>query len=178
MLSAAADLPTPDGRAQSGAFTGLAETRKPEAAPILQDKAAYGGSPHQSRPAAVSALATLSKGMEHAQREAIAEQLRDLLRDPWPPVVWAAARGLVTMADTEALDALEAFRRPLSTQEQAAVDRLMAALRQEDKVDGSAVKKEVEDLRDKMRKLEEQIQTLSARLDAGPASSDSAPPHD
>ena len=54
----------------------------------------------------------------------------------------------------------------------------MAALRQEDKVDGSAVKKEVEDLRDKMRKLEEQIQTLSARLDAGPASSDSAPPHD
>src|SRR5690606_14388152 len=128
LLSAAADLPTPDGRAQSGAFTGLAETRKPEAAPILQDKAAYGGSPHQSRPAAVSALATLSKGMEHAQREAIAEQLRDLLRDPWPPVVWAAARGLVTMADTEALDALEAFRRPLSTQEQAGVDRLMAAL--------------------------------------------------
>src|SRR5690606_26516408 len=149
LLSAAADLPTPDGRAQAGAFTGLAETRKLEAAPILQEKAVHGGSPHPARPAAVSALAALGTGLERAQREAIAEQLRDLLRDPWPSVAWAAARGLVTMADTEALDALEAFRRPLSAQEQAGVDRLMAALRQEDKVDGSAVKKEVEDLRDK-----------------------------
>lgn len=82
------------------------------------------------------------------------------------------------MADTEALDALEAFRRPLSAQEQAMVDRMMDGLRQEDKVDGSAVKKEVEELRDKLRKLEDQIQTLSARLDAAASSPISAPPQD
>lgn len=167
LLTAAAGQPTPDGRVQAGAFQALGETRQLDALPILQTKAAYGGSPNRARPAAVTALAALGKSQERATRDAVAEQLIDLLRDPWPPVAWAAARGLAALAAPAAADALDAFGRALSAQERAEVDRLVAALRQEDKLDGSAVKKEVEELRDKLRKLEDQVQTLSARLDAG-----------
>lgn len=178
LLSAAADQPTPDHRAQAGAFTALAETRRPEAVPILQAKAAYGGSPYRTRPAAVNALAALGKGLEHAARQSVSEQLADLLRDPWPPVTWAAAKGLARMEAQDALGALEAYRRPLSTQEQVVVDRLTAGIRQADKTSGSANQKEVDDLRDQVRKLEEQIQTLSARLDAdAPSATSTAPPH-
>jgi aminopeptidase N len=173
LLAAAADQPTPDGYIQAGAFQALGETRQLAALPILQAKAAYGSSPNRTRPAAVAALAALGKGQERATRQAISEQLIDLLRDPWPPATWAAATGLTTLDATGAIDALDAFGRALSAQERATVDRLLDGLRQEDKLDGSAVKKEVEELRDKLRKLEDQLQTLSARFDAGAPSSES-----
>ena len=51
-----------------------------------------------------------------------------------------------------------------SVQDQAEVDRIIAALRSADKLDGSALKKEVEDLRTRVRALQEELQTLAARV--------------
>ncbi len=169
LLAAAAARTTRDGRAQSGALRALAATRQDAAIPLLLAAAPRGSNPNRARPAAIAGLADIGKGQERATRERIVETVSDLLRDPWPPVQWAAANALATLGAPEAIADLEAFARPLAAQEQATVDRLIAGLRQEDKVDGSALKKEVEDLRDKVRKLEEQLQTAVARLDAVPS---------
>jgi aminopeptidase N len=168
LLAAAATRVTRDGRAQSGALRGLAATRREAAVKPLLTAAERGGSPNRVRPAAIAGLAEIGKGQERAQRERLAETLTDLLRDPWPPVQWAVAEALAVLAAPAAMPALEAFARPLSTQEQAHVERLVAALREEDKLDGSDLKKQVEELREKLRKLEEQVQTTAARLEAVP----------
>ena len=164
-LANAATRPTRDGRAQAGAFTALGETRREAAIPLLRSYAAYGGSPNRSRPAAVSALATAGKNQERPQRAPIAEQLIDLLRDPWNDVRWAAARALGDLGATEAISALEAFGQSVSAQEQATVNRIVDDIRAHDKVDGSAQQKQIDDLRDKVRDLEQQLQTLTARLE-------------
>jgi aminopeptidase N len=165
ILLNAADRPAKDGRAQSGAFTALGETRLEEVIPLLLAYASYGGSPNRARPAAVRALGTIGRNLERNQRSPIIEMLVDLLRDPWYTVSWAAARALGTLGEPMAIPALEAFGRSLSVQEEASVNRIIDDLRSKDKVDGSAQQKQVDDLRDKVRTLEHQLQTLSARLD-------------
>ncbi len=154
-----------NGYAQSGAFRGLAETRRGEAIDLLLEKVAWGASSNRARPAAVEALAEIGKGQEKASRERIVEKLVDLLRDPWARVGWYAARGLKTVGAPEAIGALQAFGRTLSHQEHVAVERIVKALREEDKVDGSAVKKQVEELEEKVRKLEDQLQKLQAKVE-------------
>ena len=115
--------------------------------------------------AAVTALADIGKGQEKAARERVVEKLVDLLRDPWDRVRRSAAAGLKTVKAPEAIGALEAYGRTLSHQEQVSVERLVKALRAEDKVDGSAVKKQVEELQEKVRKLEDQLQKLQAKVE-------------
>lgn len=155
-----------DWRTLTGAYLGLAETRRQEAVPILQRYAVYGGSPNRARSAAVTALGKLGKGLEKEERAAVVEQLTDLLRDPWRAVQWAAVRALETLGVPEAIPALEAFAASRSIQEQAVIERIIADLRKEDKAEGSAVQKQVEELREKVRTLEQQLQALIARLDA------------
>jgi aminopeptidase N len=154
-----------NGYAQSGALRGLAETRRAEAIDLLLERVAYGATSNRARPAAVTALAEIGKGQEKVVRERVVERLVDLLRDPWDRVSRFAALGLRTVKAPEALGTLEAYGRRLSHQEQVFVERLVKALRAEDKVDGSAVKKQVEELQEKMRKLEDQVQKLQAKLE-------------
>jgi aminopeptidase N len=155
-----------NGFAQSGAFRGLAATRRSEAIDLLMEKVAYGAASNRSRPAAVSALADIGQGQEKATRERIIERLVDLLRDPWDRVRWAAAYGLQTAKAPEAIAALESYGRALSHQEQVNVEGIVASLRQEDKTDGSALKKQVEELDAKVRKLEDQLHRLAAQVEA------------
>lgn len=164
LLTDAAEDAESDWRARSGALLGLAASRKEEAIEVIAPLIRYGAAPHRVRAAALAALATLGRGQERRPREAIVEQVSDSLRDPWLATRMAAARALGALGAPEAIAALEAYRRALSIQEQAAVDRIISGLRSEDKVDGSALKKEVEDLRDKVRKLQEELQTLAARM--------------
>jgi HEAT repeat protein len=110
-------------------------------------------------------LAVLGKNLETHHRRAILEKLVDLLRDSWHRVAWAAMQALGALGDPAAIPALETFAASRSVQEQAAVHRVIEALRSKDQVDGSAQKKQVEDLRDKVRELEHQVQSLSARLE-------------
>jgi aminopeptidase N len=153
------------GLAQSGAFAGLAATRRPEAVGRLLDVADYGRESNRVRPGIALALGDIGRGLEKAEREKVVEKLTDLLRDPWPDVHWRSSMALARMKATEAIDALEAYGRQLSHQEAVRVDKLVAGLRSEDKEDGSAVKKDVERLNDKVRRLEEQLQKLAARLE-------------
>ncbi len=165
LLVSAASRTTRDGRAQSGAFQALGSTRQEKALPLLRAYAAYGGSPNRARPAAVRALATLGKSQEPHLREPIAEQLIDLLHDPWIDVRWAAAYALGTLGLPTAIDAIEAFGNSLSRQEQATISRIVDDLRARDKSDGLAQQKQVDELRDKVRTLEQQLQTLTARFE-------------
>jgi hypothetical protein len=165
LLLTAATHSTRDGRAQAGAFIGLGETRQEQVISLLLTYATYGGSPNRARPSAVRALAILGKNLERNLRVPIVEKLTDLLRDPWYSVTWAAARALGELREPTAIPALEAFGRSLSAQDQAVVNRIIKDLRAADKIDGSAQQKQVDDLRDKVRTLEQQLQTLTARLD-------------
>jgi aminopeptidase N len=163
-----------NGFAQSGAFRGLAATRRTEAIDLLLERVAYGAASNRARPAAVSALADIGQGQEKARREHIVEKLTDLLRDPWDWVGWAAANGLKTIKAPEAIEALESFGRSRSHQERTDVERIVASLRDEDKSDGSALKKQVEDLGEKVRKLEDQLQKLQARVEPAATTGDNA----
>ena len=161
-----------NGVVQSGALQGLAATRRPETIDPLLERVVYGNTPNRARPAAVSALADIGKGQEKARREQIVDMLTDLLRDPWYNVTMSAARGLQTMDAPEAIPALEAYSRNLSNQDQVIVEKIISALRNQDKVEGSAVKKQVEELRETIRKLEDRVENLAAKVEVGDASNE------
>jgi aminopeptidase N len=164
-LFAEADRPSRDGRAQGGAFLGLGESRREEVIGPLLTYATYGGSPNRARPSAARALAIVGKNLERPLRVPILEKLIDLLRDPWYAVAWAAARALGELGEPAAIPALEAFGRSLSAQEQTAANRIVEELRSKDKLDGSAQQKQLDEMREKVRTLEQQLQTLTARLE-------------
>ena len=158
-----------NGLAQSGAFRGLGATRRSEAIDLLLHNVAYGNSSNRSRSAAVSALADIGQGQEKAIREQIIETLIDLLRDPWYRVRKTAAYGLQTMKATQAIGALDAFAHTLSYQDQVEVEQIIASLRQQDKTDGSAFKKQIQELQEKVRKLEDTVQKLEAKMESAKA---------
>jgi HEAT repeat protein len=116
------------------------------------------------RSAITSALADIGKGLDKLKREQVVEILTDLLRDPWLNVRWRAAAGLKDMPAPEAIPSLVAYSSGLSKQMQVFAEKMIVSLREEDKSDGSVVKKQVEDLNDKVRDLDEQIQRLEARV--------------
>ena len=153
------------GFMQSGAFRGLAATRKSEAVDILLERVPYGATQHRGRPAAVAALAELGSVQEAGRREQIVEALVDLLRDPVEKVRRAAAQGLKTVHATEAIPALEAYRSALPQQEQVKLDRLLDKLRVDEKPTERSLQKQLEELRDKFRTLEDRLQKLESGLE-------------
>jgi chaperonin cofactor prefoldin len=154
------------GTAQSGAFRGLAATRRQEAPGLLLDQIGYGKLPARVRPAVASGLGDLGQGLEKAERERVRETLEDLLRDPDLKVQHAAGMALLTMRATEAIPALKAYRNNMAEQNKIFVDRLIDGLKIQDKIDGSAVKKQVEGLEKQVRQLAEQLQRLEAQINA------------
>jgi len=113
----------------------------------------------------VSALAGIGKGQEKLRREQIVERLTDLLRDPWYDVHRAAASGLQQVGEPAAIPALEAYARRLSHQDRVAVEETINALRAREKSDGSTIKKQMEELRETIRKLEDRVEKLTARVE-------------
>jgi len=166
MLAEASQKESFNGIIQSGAFNGLAATRQAAAIDILLDKAKYGATPNNARPTAVLALAEIGKGQEKVVRERIIEKLIDLLRDPWPYVSLYAAYGLKEMGALEAIEPLEGYGRSRSHQVKTTIQRLITSIREKDKTDGSALKKDVEDLQKKVRDLEDWLQKLAAKVES------------
>jgi aminopeptidase N len=158
-----------NGVVQSGALRGLAASQRPEAIDPLLERVTYGATANHARPAAIAALADLGQGQEKRPREQIVERLTDLLRDPWYYAHRAAARGLQQVGAPEAIPALEAYARSLSHQDQVVVEKAVEALRNQDKSDGSALKKQVQDLRKTIRKLEDRVETLAAKVEQSEA---------
>jgi aminopeptidase N len=153
-----------NGIAQGGAFQGIAATRREEAPDLLLEQVSYGRHSNRVRPSITSALGDIGRGLEKASRERVVESLTDLLRDPWEDVRWRAASSLKKMKAVEAIPALESFSESISQQSQFVVEKMVASIREDDKVDGSPLKKQVEDLNEKVRKLEDQLQKLEARV--------------
>ncbi len=101
--------------------------------------------------------------LRYARREGhagIVETRHLRLRDPSDRVARNAANALATLRASEAIPAIEALARRLDLQQRVGVERTLATLRSTDKVDGSALKKQVEELQEKVRKLEDQVQKL------------------
>jgi aminopeptidase N len=166
LLLEASRQPSANGYAQAGALRGLAATRSREALEPLLASVRYGATPFYARPAAPAALADLGQGQECGQRERAVEALVDLLRDPQRSVQYVAAKGLGVLRATDAIPAVQAYARGITFQDRVVIERTIAALRSEDKSNGSAFKKQVEELTEKLRKLEDQVQRLSALVDA------------
>jgi aminopeptidase N len=151
---------------QSGAFRALAASRRPEATGILLDQVDYGKQSNRARPAIAGGLGDIGKGLEKAERERVVETLQDLLRDPQLKVQFAAVFALLEMQAAEAIPALEAYARVQSEQFKVLSEKLIGALRGHDKSDGSALKKQVEELNKKVRLLADQLQRLEAQVSA------------
>jgi aminopeptidase N len=162
MLLSAARQPSFNGIVQGGALRGLAASRRPEAVDMLLQSVRFGATSIYVRPSAVAALAEIGKGLELRERERVVDTLVDLLRDPHYRIALAAVRGLGVMGTPEAIPALEAFARSRATQEAAVAERVIASLRSQDKVDGSALQKQLDTLSDRLRKIEDQVQRLQA----------------
>lgn len=162
-LAAAAAVPGYGGHAQGGAFHGLAATRREEALPLLMERVAYGATSSRARPAAVAALGEIGKLEEKRARERIVERLTDLLRDPSRGVRSAAVGALQTIGAREAIGALSAYQAPLPTQEQVRIDRALQAIRKGEEPKVAALEKQVEELREQLRKLQDSIGRLEAR---------------
>ncbi len=152
------------GIARSGAFRGLAATRRPKATSLLLDHVGYGKVSNRVRPAIIGGLGDIGKGLEKAERERVRETLEDLLRDPYFKVQFASFFSLIEMRAVEAIPALQAYSRGLAEQNEIWVKRSIRSLESHDKSDGSALKKQVEQLDEKIRKLTDQLQRLEAQV--------------
>ncbi len=166
-LAEAANVDDRYGFEQSGAFRALAGTRREEALEPLLGHVAYGRTSNRARPAALTALGTLGAGLERRPRERVRDRLVDLLRDPVDRVSQAAAAGLRILGDPSAIPALEAYRRTLSVQESVAVRRQIAGIRARAKPKEPAKDKQMDELREQLRKLEDRLGRLEAQDEAG-----------
>jgi aminopeptidase N len=165
LLSKAAQTDTPLGWEQAGAFRALAATRNADALPMLIEATRRGRTSNRARHAAAGALGGLAKQSEKLAREKSIERLTDLLRDPTPRVQKFAVMGLKAAVATEALDAVESWGTRVSEQEQTDAKRAAAAIRAAAKPKAPAQDKQLEELRDKLRKAEDRLGKLEARAE-------------
>jgi aminopeptidase N len=164
LIAAAADRSSCNGFEQSGALRGLAATRNERALDHLIARSQPGTTSDRARPAAAYSLGVLARRLDTRPRERAVERLIELLRDPTLRVRLASAYGLEAARATEATAQLESFRATLTHQDQVRIDRILSGLRKSDDSRVSAAEKELEELREKLRKLEARIEQLHTRV--------------
>jgi aminopeptidase N len=164
-LREAAQHDEDNGFSQMSAMLGLAQTGKDESIDFLKTKTAPGATPNRARYGAVLALARASKKLKETARQEIVEILVSLLRDPYWRVRQCAEQGLEILRSVESIPVLEAYSRPLSLQDRVRVEQIIHRLRTMDQSQGM-LQKQVDELREHLRMLVDQIQKLEARLDS------------
>lgn len=172
-LVAAADADGFGGFAGAGAVRALGATRKPEALEALLARTGAGAIAERVRPTVPRALGGMARRLDRRPRERVVDRLVDLLRDPSARVRDAAADGLEAAGATEAIEALEDYRRPLAAQDQVGVTRIIQTLSKGEGPRTAALQDQVEKLRDKVRKLEDRLEKLEANATAAQAADDS-----
>lgn len=145
----------------------MAATRDERALDLLLRRTEHGLTSNRARPAAVVALGALARRLDKRAREQAIERLVDLLRDDVQRVQFAAVAGLEAARAIEALGELEAFRETVTHQEAVRVDQVIAGLRRSEEPRLGAAEKEIEELREKLRKLEDRLERLDARVKGG-----------
>jgi aminopeptidase N len=164
LIAAAADRTSYNGFEQSGALRALAATRDDRALDHLIARSQPGTTSDRARPAAAYALGVLARRLDKRPRERAIERLVDLLRDHTPRVRLASAYGLEAARATEAISNLEGYRATLTHQDQVRIDRIISGLRKAEDPRVGAAEKDLEELREKLRKLETRIEQLHARV--------------
>jgi HEAT repeat protein len=107
----------------------------------------------------------LARRLDKRERERAVERLVDLLRDPTERVRQAAVHALGSARADEAIGALERYRVRVSVQEAVVVAGVIADLRRGDEPRLEAAEKELEELREKLRKLEARVDKLGAKAE-------------
>lgn len=154
------------GFAQGGALKGLGLTGDDSVLEHLDAGCVPGGARTIARTLGMSALAALAKRSPKHVRNAVVRRLVAHLRDPVDRVRRAAAMALRDLRAAEATGPLRQYRATLPAQEQVEVDRWIASIAggQEPKV--AALRKDLEKSGATVRKLEERIAALEARLES------------
>lgn len=163
-LLEAAKTPSAYGWEQSGALRALAGSRNKDALPTIEAALKYGAD-DRARPAAAMSLGAAAKMQDDATQAHATEVLVDHLRDPIGRVQKAAATGLVRLGATSAIGKLHAFKATVSDQEATDIDAQIRAIRASAKPKAKADEKEMDKLRDKLRKLEDRLEKLEASND-------------
>ncbi len=164
---AASEVHDPYGIGRAGAFRALAASRSEHAVETLAAHTAPGTCSNRCRPAAVMSLGAAGRWLPPHRRDAVRERLEDLLRDPIDRVRAAAAAGLAALGEAAAIPALASHRSTLSDQEAADIDRIVTGLRGAAAAQKPGAKNEaVDELRKTVRKLEDALEKLTARVDA------------
>lgn len=153
------------GWGMRGALTGLGQTRTEGARSYLAGRVSYGDGPVQVRMAAAEALAEAGRWQELGARQETLETLSDLVRAPEYSLRVATSRALRRLGMPEAIAALEATAQSLAPQDRPRIQRSIAGLRRQLKAGGTvpALRKQVEELSEKMRKLADRVDGLEAR---------------
>jgi len=167
LKEAAAKAHDPYGLGRASAFRALAATRNEDAIEVLAAHTAPGTCSNRSRQAAVTSLGAAGRWLEPHKRAAIGEQLEDLLRDPIDRIRGSAAAGLMALGEPSAIGPLETYKGTLSDQDAADIDRMVAGLRAAASAKKPTAKDEAADeMRKKLRKLEDALEKLTARVEA------------
>lgn len=160
LLAAAAKKEDRGGWEQAGAFRGLGATRMPEAFKPLADALAWGKTSTRTRGNAAAALGSLARWLDKPQRADAIERLSDLLRDNQQRMQKMAMAGLQAAQAVEATDDLEQWGNSLSDQEQSAVRKAVFGIRASAKPKEPAKDRDIDELRSKLRKLEDRLEKL------------------
>ncbi|MDC1143137.1 M1 family aminopeptidase, partial [Planctomycetota bacterium] len=145
------------GFEQSGAMRGLAASRKPEALELLVSQLKYGNMQTRSRMAGAMALGGYARLLEELPKSKAVETLIDLLRDPSPKARKGAVHGLSASQSAAGVGALGQYRETLSDQEKVDVDAVIRGLRGSQTPKVGELEKQLEELRGKVRKLEDRV---------------------
>ncbi len=145
-----------------GALRGLGHLRSGTAFEFLRHRVRYGAEPETSRTAALWALAEAGAWQPLALREQASELIGELTRDPNERVRLAAAAALQRLGIPSAIGDLETMKGGLATQEHPRLARHIAAIRRGNDPDAEliALRKSVEELREKQRLMESRLQAL------------------
>jgi len=167
LLTAGADDVGYRSLVRSGALRGLAATRTQAAFETLLSRAGPGRDTQDTAMVVPSAIAGAAFHVDRRHRDRAVEVLTDLLRDPDWRVRRAAIGGLAVLKASPAAGAVEAALATFPEQDHPRLRRTLAALRAGpgDAGDAAKLRKELDEVAEKNRKLEERLDNIEARLD-------------
>jgi aminopeptidase N len=163
-LQAGAETEDYRGLVRSGALRGLGATRTETASGILFTRIGYGREREDSAGAAIESLAACADHLERRIRDRAIETITDQLRDPRDRVRGAAVRALARLKATGSIPAIEGAMKLLPEQEQPRVRRALMGMSGDGKgkTDAATLKKTVEKLEDRLRKVVERLDKIDA----------------
>ena len=146
-----------------GALAGLGAQR---ALNKLEGRLPYGAEPAESRPFAVAAYGRGAAACDLDVRRRAAELLIDLTRDPQQQTRMRTGAALAGLGIPAAIPALESLKKLESNQDAPRIERWIQRLKK-GRVgeETSRLRKQVETLEEKHRKLEERLQDLESKAE-------------